>query len=710
MDLKRKQFKTEFAGQALSLEISQLAHQANGAVIGRYGGNTVLVTAVMGSEDRDIDYFPLSVDYEERFYAAGKILGSRFVRREGRPGEDAILSGRMIDRTIRPLFDHRLRRDVQVVVTILEIDGESDLEFITLLTASTAIAISDIPWNGPVAGVKMLFDGSKLTFNAKIPDIKKVWPADKGFLSFVSGTSEKINMIELEGVDADEAEIAKAYDLAQKEIATLIKWQNGIVKELGKTKSQVQLSEPDEKLVKTVHEYLNDGKLEKAMYTKNKTEQHRKLAEVQDGLKALLAAEGRDEKDLMLANHIFETVTDELVHKKIIDSEIRPDGRRLDEIRDLHAEVGLLPRVHGSALFVRGETQALVTATIAPPGQEQLMENMRGLVERRFMLHYNFPPYSTGETGRVGAPGRREIGHGSLAEKAVKNLIPSEDEFPYVIRVVSEILSSNGSSSQATTCGAVLALMDAGVPIKKAVSGIAMGMMVDTRHTTNDKQPVYKVLTDIQGPEDHYGDMDFKVAGSADGVRAVQMDVKIDGLTNQMLIDGLAQAKKARLEILKVMNKAIDKPRKEISQYAPVILRLDINPEKIGLVIGPGGKVINSIIESTGALTIDIEQSGRVLIAGPNKEKAQAALEAVAAMVKEYKIGEIVEGPIVRILEFGAIVEFGHEQDGMIHVSELKEGFVKKVEDVVKLGQVVKAKIIKSDMGKIGLSLKGVPQ
>ncbi|MEK7654513.1 MAG: polyribonucleotide nucleotidyltransferase [Patescibacteria group bacterium] len=702
MDLKKKQFKTEFAGQPLSLEVSTLAHQANGAVLGKYGGNTVLVTAVMGTEDKDSDYFPLSVDYEERFYAAGKILGSRFVRREGRPGEEAILSGRMIDRTVRPLFDHRLRREVQLVVTILEIDGESDLEFLTLMTASTALAISNIPWNGPVAGVKMFFDGQKLTFNAKLSDIKAVWPAEKGFLSFVSGTAEKINMIELEGVDAEEFEVAKAYDLAQKEIATMIDWQKGIVKEIGKPKASVHLAEPDEKLVKLVRDYL-DGKLEKAMYTKDKSEQHRKMAEVQEGLKALLVKEGRDEKELILANQLFEKVTDDLVHKKILESEIRPDGRKLDEVRDLHAEVGLLQRAHGSALFVRGETQALVVTTIAPPGAEQLMENMRGLVERRFMLHYNFPPYSTGETGRVGAPGRREIGHGALAEKAVKNLIPTEDEFPYVIRVVSEILSSNGSSSMATTCGAILSLMDAGVPIKKSVAGIAMGMM-----TGPDGQ--YKVLTDIQGPEDHYGDMDFKVAGSADGLRAVQMDVKIDGITNKMLVDGLAQAKQARLEILKVMNKALAASRKEVSQYAPVILRLDINPDKIGLVIGPGGKVINSIIETTGALTIDIEQTGRVLIAGPNKEKAQAALEAVQSMVKDYEIGEIVEGPIVRILEFGAIVEFGPDQDGMIHVSELKEGFVKKVEDVVKLGQVVKAKIIKSDMGKIGLSMKGVPQ
>lgn len=686
-----------------------MAHQANGAVIGKYGGNTVLVTAVMGKEDRDIDYFPLTVDYEERFYAAGKILGSRFMRREGRPGEEAILSGRMIDRTIRPLFDHRVRRDVQVVITILEIDNEHDLEFITLMTASAALAISDIPWNGPVAGVKMLFDGKKLTFNAKQEELKNSWPSDKGFLSFVSGTADKINMIELEGIDADEAEIAKAYDAAQKEIAKLIFWQKTIVKEIGKEKSKVHLDEPDEKLVKAIHEYLNEGsKLEKAMYTKNKAEQHAKLSAVQDGLKAMLVAEGRDEKALALANHLFETVTDELVHKKILESETRPDGRKLDEIRDLHAEVGMLKRAHGSAIFVRGETQALVVTTIAPPGAEQLMESMRGSSERRFMLHYNFPPYSTGETGRVGAPGRREIGHGSLAEKAVRNVLPTEDEFPYVIRVVSEVLSSNGSSSQATTCGAILSMMDAGIPIKKPVAGIAMGMMVDTRPTTNDKPQNYKVLTDIQGPEDHYGDMDFKVAGSADGVRAVQMDVKIDGLTNQMLIDGLAQAKKARLEILEVMNKALPAPRKELSQYAPVILRLDIDPDQIGEVIGPGGKVINGIIERTGALTIDIEQNGRVFIAGPNKEIAQAAYREVEAITKDYLVGDVVEGPIIKILEFGAIVEFSPGRDGMIHVSELKEGFVKKVEDVVKLGQVVKAKIIKADMGKIGLSLKAM--
>ncbi len=701
MNLNRKQFKTEVFGRPLTLEVSDLAGQANAAVIGRYGETAVLVTVVMGNEDRPIDYFPLTVDYEERFYAAGKILGSRFVRREGRPSENAVLSGRLVDRTIRPLFDHRLRRDAQVAITILELDGENDPDFVSLITASTALAISDIPWNGPVTGVSILHDGQKLTFNPTIPELEKVWPAEKGFLSFVAGTKDRINMIELEGVDADETSVVAAYAEAQKEISKLSEWQNKIVKEIGKPKASVHLAEPEASLVKMVTEFLAD-KLEPAVYVKHKQEMAAKMSAVREGLKGHLAAAGLDEKALEAADRLFETAVDELVHEKILKEEKRPDGRRLDEVRDLHAEVGLLKRTHGSALFVRGNTQALAVTTIAPPGSEQLIESMDFSGKKRFMLHYNFPPYSTGEVGRLGNPGRREIGHGALAEKAVRNLIPKQEEFPYTIRVVSEILSSNGSSSMATVCGTCLSLMDAGVPIKKAAAGIAMGMMTG-------KNGEYKVLTDIQGPEDHYGDMDFKVAGTADGVRAIQMDVKIDGLTTDMLRDGLAQAKKARLEILKVMHKALAEPRKDLSQYAPRVLVMKVNPEKIGEIIGPGGKVINGIIERTGALTIDIEQTGEVYIAGATKEKAEAAYQEVESIVKEYKIGDIVEGPIVKILEFGAIVQFGPNRDGMIHVSELKHGFVKKVEDVVKMGDFVRAKIIKADPdGRIGLSLKAM--
>ena len=703
MNIERKQFKMEYQGRSLSFEISRLAEQATSAVLGRYGDTAVLVTVVMGDKEEDIDYFPLKVDYEERFYAAGKILGSRFMRREGRPSDEAILSGRVIDRTIRPLFDQRLRREIQVVATVLEIDEENDPDFIAVLTTSLALSISKIPWGGPVAGMKFFHDGKKLAINPTNSQLKENWPADRGFLGFVAGTQDRINMIEMESLDGEEDVVVKAFADAQKEISGLIEWQKTIIKEIGAQKETVHLATPDESLIKIVKAFLNDGgKLESVVYAKTKQERSAKTAELKEALKGHLLSEGIEEKEIAAAEHIFDSEIDELIHRKILDSDKRPDGRKLDEVRDLYCEVGLFKRIHGSALFMRGNTQALVMTTIAPPGSEQLVETMESSGKRKFLLHYNFPPYSVGEVGRVGAPGRREIGHGALAEKAVRNLIPPQEEFPYVIRIVSEIVSSNGSSSMATVCGASLSLMDAGVPIKKPVAGIAMGLMTGE----NGK---YKVLTDIQGPEDHHGDMDLKVAGSADGIRAIQMDVKIDGLTNQILIDALKQTKKARLEILDVMNKTIASARKEISPYAPKILTITIPPSKIGELIGPGGKVINGIIERTGALTIDIEETGQVFIAGANKEIAEAAYREVEALMKDYLVGDIVEGKIVKILDFGAIVEFGGGRDGMIHVSELKEGYVKKVEDVVKLGDKVRAKIIKVDpSGKIGLTLRGI--
>lgn len=703
MNLERKQYKIEYQGRPLSFEVSRVAEQATAAVLGRYGDTAVLVTVVMGNKEENIDYFPLKVDYEERFYAAGKILGSRFMRREGRPSEDAVLSGRLIDRTIRPLFDQRLRREVQIVATVLEIDEENDPDFIALLTASLALSISKIPWGGPVAGVKLFHSGNKLTVNPLNSELKIGWPADKGFLGFVSGTQDRINMIEVEGLDAEEESIAVAFADAQKEISELIDWQNKIIKEIGASKETVHLTVPEESLVKKIKAFLNNGeKLEAAVYAKTKKDREAKTAELKEALKGHLLSEKIDEKGIAAAEHIFENEIDELIHRKILESSQRPDGRKLDEVRDLYCETGLFKRIHGSALFVRGNTQALVMVTVAPPGSEQLVETMEFSGKRRFLLHYNFPPYSVGEVGRMGGPGRREIGHGALAEKAVRNLIPPMEEFPYTIRVVSEILSSNGSSSMATVCGTSLSLMDAGVPIKKAVAGIAMGLIVGA-------DGKYKVLTDIQGHEDHYGDMDMKVAGTIDGIRAIQMDVKIDGLTNQILLDALKQTKKARLEILDFMSKTIANPRKEMSIYAPKILTITIPPSRIGELIGPGGKVINGIIEKTGALTIDIEESGKVFIAGANKEIAEAAYREVEGLMKDYLVGDIVEGKVVKVLEFGAIVEFGTGRDGMIHVSELKEGFVKKVEDVVKMGDKVRAKIIKVDpSGKIGLTLRGL--
>ncbi len=705
MNLQKQEFTTEVAGKTLKLEISNLAGQANAAVLGTFGDTSVLVTAVMGKEDRNIDYFPLSVDYEERFYAAGKIIGSRFVRREGRPSEGAILSGRLIDRTLRPLFDHRMRRDVQVVITVLSYDEENDPDFISLLSASTALLISDIPWNGPVAGLKLAKtkDG-ELIIN---PINSELIQKPILFETFVGGTEEKINMIELAGNEAKEDEVIESFEKAQAEIKKLIEFQKNIREKIGKPKAEILLKEIAPEIKDKVLNFL-EGKLEPAIYVGGKSEHYDKLSEVKTGLFDYLKQE--EVSDFSGVENLFEEEIDRIVHKNILENEKRPDARKLDEVRPLYCEAGLFRRLHGSALFSRGSTRALAVTTLAAPGAEQLIETMEITARRRFMLHYNFPPYSTGEVGRLGAPGRREIGHGALAEKAVRPLIPSSEEFPYTIRVVSEILSSNGSSSMATVCASSMALMDAGVPIKKAAAGIAMGLIIDQQPTTNDQQLKYKIITDIQGPEDHYGDMDCKVAGTQDGITAVQMDVKIEGITPKILKEVLVQAKKARLEILEAMNKVIDKPRPQISSYAPVIMTLEISPEQIGEVIGPGGKVINKIIKDTGVETIDIEESGRVFVAAADHEKALSAVRYIKSITRQYQIGEVVEGEVIKILDFGAIVDLGAGRDGMIHVSELKNGFVEKVEDVVKIGDRVKAKVIKTENGRIGLSLKAMKQ
>ncbi len=696
MNLKNQQFTAEIKGKTIVFEISKLAEQANAAVLGRCGGTSVLVTVVMGKKDREIDYFPLTVDYEERFYAAGKIIGSRFVRREGRPSEAAILSGRMIDRTIRPFFDQRFRRDVQIVITVLSYDEENDPDFIALISASTALAISDIPWNGPVAGVRIgkLKDENNILVNPINSELR----GDKfSFDAFVAGNENKINMIEFGGDQVIEEEVANGLEEAHQEIKKIVEFQKNIVKSVGRKKSETLLIEPDLELKKKIQEFLKD-KLETAVYAENKSEQQTNLEELKNKLTEHLAAEGLENPEGVDA--LFEEEVDALVHKNILASEKRPDGRKLDEIRPLHAETGLFERLHGSALFIRGGTQALGVVTLAPPGAEQLIETMEISYKRRFMLHYNFPPYSTGEVGRLGGAGRREIGHGSLAEKAVRSIIPSQDEFPYTIRVVSEILASNGSSSMATVCASSMALMDAGVPIKKAVAGIAMGLITDKSGEN------YKILTDIQGPEDHYGDMDCKVAGTTDGVTAMQMDVKIEGVTVATLKEVLSRAKKARLEILNFMSGAIAAPRPQVSSYAPVVLVSEINPEQIGEVIGPGGKMINAIIARTGVHTIDIEQTGKVFVAAAEAEKAKAAVAEIKAITREFRPGEIVEGEVIKILDFGAIVDLGGGKDGMIHVSELKSGYVEKVEDVLKIGDKVRAKIIRSENGRIGLSLK----
>ncbi len=680
MDLQRKIYKTEIDGSPFELEISNLAGQANGAVVGRWGDTAVLVTAVMGGES-SLPYFPLTVDYEERFYAAGRILGSRFVRREGRPSDEATLSARLIDRTIRPLFDHRLRREIQVVVTVLAYDEKHDPDLVSLIAASTALSISDIPWGGPVGGAR---------FSTMTDDHDN---DTKRYLAFFAGTSEKVNMIEFEGDEVPESTAVELFEKGEKQIRGLIDFQKKIIKEIGKKKADIVLPVEDARLRGEVKKFL-EKKL-KGTFEKNE------LCALKDEMLDHLEKAGEERMALQAAGDLFEEEVNEYVHKEALGHERRVDGRKLDEIRSLYVEIGLFRRIHGSGLFVRGDTQVLAATTLGPPSAEQLVETMETQEKKRFMLHYNFPNFSVGEAGRAHGPGRREIGHGYLAWKALKAMLPSKEEFPYVIRIVAETLSSNGSSSMASTCAGCLSMLDAGVPMKKHVAGIAMGLMVGEKGE-------YKVLTDIQGPEDHHGDMDLKVAGTEDGITAIQMDVKIDGVTKEMFSDTLKQAKKARLQILDVMKKVIAEPN-ELSPYAPRIITIHIDPDKIGALIGPGGKVINGILDSVdNKATIDIDDDGTVYIGSEDGEIGQKVLAMVEGVVKEYKIGEIVEGKVVRIMEFGAIVDLGNGKDGMIHVSELKEGFVKKVEDVVKLGDAVKAKVIKVDNGKIGLSLRGL--
>jgi len=729
--IARKKFTTEVGGKTLTLEISPIAEQANAAVLAQYGETAVLTTVVMSKEDISADYMPLRVDYEERFYAAGKIIGSRFIRRESRPSEEAILAGRTVDRTIRPLFDQRIRREIQVVATVLAYDEENDPEFVGLIGASTALGISDIPWSGPVAGVRVVQFGDKFVINPVNSETKEVKPK---FDAFLAGSSGRINMIELNGNEAKEKDILAALAQAQKEIDRLIEFQKKIIKETGQPKAGLVLHEFDKPLKAMVEKFLSD-KLEEAVYRQTKVEFLGATGKLREELRAHIK-ENFDEPNLEDTDFLFEEAINELVHKNILEKEKRPDGRRLDEVRALNAEVGLFPRTHGSALFMRGNTHALGITTLAPPGQEQSIETMEMTGKRRFMLHYNFPPYSVGEIGFFRGPGRREIGHGNLARKAVEPLIPPKEEFPYTIRVVSEILSSNGSSSMATVCASILSLMDAGVPIKKMAAGTAMGLMMETQtnaertQTDADKIPResalssprlssgeagqrksapvrFKILTDIQGPEDHHGDMDLKVAGTEDGVTAMQMDVKIEGLTLEILEKVFEQARKARLEILKYMKSVISAPRPQLSKYVPTIKRLLINPDKIGLLIGPGGKTINGLIDKYKLAGIDVEEDGQVFVSALDAKMAEAAAAEITAMAKEFKVGDVIEGTVIKILDFGAIVDLGGGRDGMIHVSELKQGYVKTVQEVVKVGDFVRAKVIRADEdGRIGLSIK----
>lgn len=686
-------FSIEVGGRSLIVESGKLAGLADGSVTVQYGDTVILATAVMSKNMREgIDFFPLMVDYEEKLYAAGKIKGSRFIKRETRPSDEAILSGRLIDRTIRPLFPEGMRNDVQVIITVLSVDGENDPDITAIIGASLALGISNIPWSGPVAAVRMGKMDGKYIVNPKYDEREK-----GGIDLVVSGAGGKINMAEARAFEAKEEEIFEAELLAEKEIDKLVKFQEDIIKKISKAKTEVVLIKPSAELKSAVEKFLED-KVEKRIYNKDKEVRTQERISLEQQLKDFVIEKFGEEK-MEEANAVMEEMTNIIVHKNIIKHGKRPDGRALNQVRELTVEAGILPRTHGSAIFQRGTTQALTVVTLGAPGDEQTIEGIEVDGTKRFMHHYSFPPYSVGEVKPMRGPGRREIGHGALAEKALEVLVPPKETFPYTVRVVSEILSSNGSSSMASVCGGSLALMDAGVPIKTQAAGIAMGLM-------SDKEGNYKILTDIQGPEDHFGDMDLKVAGTKNGVSALQMDVKIEGITSKIFQETILQAKEARLFILGEMNKVLSVPRPEMSKYAPRITSFNINPDKIRDVIGPGGKVINEIIEAT-SVTIDIDDSGLVMITSKDAEAAKKATKWIMDLVREAKQGEVYEGKVTRIIDFGAFVEIFPGTEGLLHISEIAPYRVNSVSDVLKVGDAVKVRVKAIDhLGRVNLTAK----
>ena len=706
--METKKYETEFAGKNLKVEIGKLANQANGSATIQYGDTVVLATATMSKNKREgIGYFPLMVDYEERVYAAGKIKGSRFIKRDGRPTDRAVVSGRVIDRVIRPLFNSRMRNDVQVVITVLSIDQENDPVICAILGASLALGISDIPWGGPVGAVEIAKIKDQLKINAVYEEREEA-----EFDLIVAGAPAssssqegiKINMIEGEAREAEEKDIIKGIELSQERIKEMVDFQKNIIREVGRTKAQPILVAADEEVENSIREFLSD-KLPAAIYESDKAKRVQKENELKEKLADYLKEKYPNDFEEKGYGGVAEIVTDEeidkIVHKDILEKGRRPDGRGLDEVRTLSAEVGILPRTHGTGLFNRGETQVLSVLTLGSPGDEQLLDSMEEDGVKRFMHHYTFPGFSVGEVKPMRGPSRRDIGHGNLAERALEKFMPSKEDFPYTIRLVSEVLSSNGSSSMASVCGSSLALMDGGVPIPRPVAGIAMGLM-------SDENGNYKILTDIQGPEDHHGDMDLKVAGTEKGITALQMDVKIKGVTPNILAEAFEAARRARTQIIAEMNKAISVPRKELSPYAPRIITLQINPDRIRDVIGPGGKIINEIIAETG-VAIDIEDDGLVMITAKDTEAGEKALIWVKNLTREVKVGEIFQGRVVKIMNFGAFVEILPGQEGLVHISELAPHRVEKVEDVVKEGEIIAVKVKSIDeQGKISLTHKGV--
>ena len=690
-------FNLDVDGKTIEVEDKNMAEQANGNILVRCGDTLVLATATMSRKDREgLDFFPLTVEYEEKYYAAGKIKGSRFIKRENKPTDEAICNGRIIDRTIRPRFDQRIKRDVQVVNTVLSWDGQNDPDVLSMIASSLALSISDIPWNGPISAVRVVKKDDKFIIN---PDYDKREDAelDIVFAGVLEGSKVMINMIEGQGKEISEEDAIKALDLAKKPLKSIITFQQEIAKKIGKEKTEIKLPEEQPELEKEILNIVS-SKLDKAVFQKDKTKRSQDIGILEDEIVDFVKEKYPEEGDkVKYAINFLDQVINDLIHESALKHNKRADGRKMDEVRKITCETGFIPRTHGSALFSRGKTKALSILTLGAPGDYQLIEGMELEEKKRYMHHYNFPPYSVGEVRPMRGPGRREIGHGMLAEKAIQPLLPSSEKFPYTIRVVSELISSNGSTSMASVSGSSLALMDAGVPISGLATGIAIGLMQDKDN--------YKILTDIQGPEDHHGDMDFKVAGTKKGITAIQLDIKIDGINDEIIKEAFTRAKKARLEILGVMEKTISKPREKLSQYAPQIESFQINPEKIGEVIGPGGKKINEIIDSTG-VEIDIEDSGQVFVVSDKKEGLDKAVQWIKDIVREVEVGEKFTGTVKRILNFGAFVEVLPGQEGLVHISKLANRRVEKVEDIVKMGDTVVVEVIGIDQqGRIDLRL-----
>ena len=701
----KKIYELDFLGRKLVVETGELAKQANGSVLVRYGDTVVLSVCVMGKNTITADFFPLTVLYQEKLYSVGKIPGG-FIKREGRPTDEATLAARIIDRPIRPMFDENLRNEIQVINTILSVDQDNSPIMSALFGSSLCLGISDIPFDGPVAGVVVGKIGKKFIINPTAEELE-----ESTLQLTVAGTKDAICMVEAGAQELSEKDMLEAILFGHEHIKTLCDFQKKIIEEIGADKKELAKAQIEDELEESVRDYATKDMLE-AIQIKDKLESYARIEEVKnsalENFAEVYAENENIEQILKDVKKVVDRIEADEVRRLITDKKIRPDGRKMDEIRHLDAQVDILPRPHGSALFTRGETQALATTTLGAIGEHQILDGLGLEDEKRFMLHYNFPQFSVGETGRYGSPGRREIGHGALGERALAQVIPSEEEFPYTIRVVSEILESNGSSSQATICAGCLSLMAAGVPIKKTVAGIAMGLI------TNGKN--YTILTDIAGLEDHMGDMDFKVSGTKDGICALQMDIKIKGVTKEILKEALAQAKKARLEILEVMKDCIKEPRKELSPYAPKIETFRIDPNKIKDVIGRGGEMITKIILESShvstvndkdAVKVDLEDDGRVIIYHTDDEVLEKTKEMILNCVRAVEEGEIYTGTIIKVEDFGVFVELWSGCEGLVHVSQLSHERVEKPSAMCKVGDKIVVKSLGYDArGRLNLSRK----